>query len=199
MRKILIDTDIILEYLLNRGDFKREAEVLWKMIESRRFEAFVTENGLEKIRFYVSRLTNTNDGIKIIKSLQKKIKICPVNKDIIEEARKSNIRDFDAAIAVICATQMNLDTIVAWKPEYFESEISTIKVLSVSKLFIFDLEESFNKNVAKKIFVTRRFPLQRNDKYWNFINSIIIALSSLLQCQSVDLYVSPDDDDLSLQ
>jgi predicted nucleic acid-binding protein len=37
MRKILVDADIILEYLLNREDFRVEAEKLWEMIESQKF------------------------------------------------------------------------------------------------------------------------------------------------------------------
>lgn len=40
MKKLLVDADIILEYLLNREEFSMEAQTLWKMIESQKFEAF---------------------------------------------------------------------------------------------------------------------------------------------------------------
>ncbi|WP_157951242.1 PIN domain-containing protein [Cyanothece sp. BG0011] len=141
----MVDPDIILEYLLNRGDFRIEAEVIWKMIESQVLELFVTENGLEKVHFYVRQLTNTNDGIKIIKSLQKKLKICPVDKDIIYEAKTSNLRNFDAAIQVICATQMRLDAIVAWNPKDFDVELSSIKILSIYEIFKMELDKNFSQ------------------------------------------------------
>ncbi|MDJ0660293.1 MAG: hypothetical protein QNJ42_12500 [Crocosphaera sp.] len=134
MEQILVDADIIVEYLLNRGDFRIEAQTIWTMIESQKFEGFITESGLEKVKFYISQLVSANDEIKIIKSLQKTLKTCSVNSYIIHEARTSHLRKFDAAINVVCATQMNLDGIVAWKPEDFESETSDIKIFSISQL-----------------------------------------------------------------
>ncbi|MEA5537142.1 PIN domain-containing protein [Crocosphaera sp. XPORK-15E] len=81
--RILVDADIIVEYLLNREDFRIEAEILWKIIESRKFEAFITENGLAKICFYISQLVNPDDVQETINELQKVLKVCPVNNDIV--------------------------------------------------------------------------------------------------------------------
>ena len=113
MKKLLVDADIILEYLLNREEFSMEAQTLWKMIESQKFEAFITEIGLAKICFYISQLANPDYVQETINDLKKSIKICPIDKDIIHKARTSHLRNFEVAIQVVCATQMNLDAIVA--------------------------------------------------------------------------------------
>jgi predicted nucleic acid-binding protein len=108
MRKILVDADIILEYLLNREDFRVEAEKLWEMIESQKFKAFITESGLAKICFYVSQLGTPDYVQEFINNLKKLIKTCPIDEDIIHKARASNLSNFEAAIEIVCATQMEL-------------------------------------------------------------------------------------------
>lgn len=121
------------------------------MIESQKFEAFITESGLAKICFYISQLANPDYVQETINDLKKSIKICPIDEDIIHKARISHLRNFEVAIQVVCVTQMNLDAIVAWNLEYFDIETSTIKVFSIIKLFIFYLDKSFSEESKKVI------------------------------------------------
>jgi predicted nucleic acid-binding protein len=145
MRKILVDADIILEYLLNREDFRVEAEKLWEMIESQKFKAFITESGLAKICFYVSQLGTPDYVQEFINNLKKLIKTCPIDEDIIYKARASNLSNFEAAIEIVCATQMELDGIVAWKPEEFDANVFRVKVFSIYKLFALELVEVYDQ------------------------------------------------------
>ena len=151
MKKFLIDADIILEYLLNREEFRIEAEYLWRKIEYQQFEAFITEVDLKKLTFILAQLTNTNDRVEVFEDLQKLIKICHINQDTIHKARTSHLRSFDAAIQVVCATQMNLDAIVAWNFEYFDIETSIIKVFSLHEFCIFVLDTNFSEQSKKTI------------------------------------------------
>jgi len=187
MKKFLVDADIILEYLLNREEFRIEAEILWEMIESRKFEAFITESGLAKICFYISQLANSDDVQEIINDLKKSIKTCLIDQDIIHEARASNLKDFEAAVEVVCATQMDLDAIVAWNPKDFNAEVSLVKVFSIHKLFALELvkvyEEEKEFPSPKDLAMLSQF-VNEGVKRINVVN-IITSRASLIVINSV--------------
>jgi len=165
MKKILVDADIILEYLLNREEFNTEAKYVWEMIESRKFEAFITGSGLAKICFYISQLANPDDVQRIINQL-KEIKTCLIDQDVIHKARAINLRDFEAAIEVICATQMDLDAILAWKPEDFDASVLGFRIFGVCELFTMELMELTEVYEKKEEFP----PRQALDRLPQFVN-----------------------------
>jgi phycoerythrin beta chain len=187
MRKILVDDDIILEYLVNREEFRIEAGSVWEMIESKRIEVFITESGLEKIHLYIGQLANSNNVKKIIDRLKKTMKICPINKGVIRDARTMNLRNFEAAIKVICAIQMDLDAILAWNPKDFFPDTYLIKVLSIYQLFALELAEVYEEKKgfpSQKALAKLSQSFNEGNKRLNIIN-IIASRASLITKDSV--------------
>ncbi len=60
------------------------------------------------------------------------MKICPVNRRILQAAILSNLNDFEDAVQLVCATSLNLDAIVTRDSTDFAG--STIPIFSAGEL-----------------------------------------------------------------
>ncbi len=131
--KVLIDTNIILDYLLEREPFREDAESLFMAIALRQITGYVTATTLTDI-FYIAYKQTRN--IQLAKEAIAKIlaimEICPVNRKVIESAFNFDLNDFEDAVQIFCAINDNLDAIVTRDLRGFSS--SPIPVFSISKL-----------------------------------------------------------------
>ncbi len=132
---IQVDSHLILETLLNRSRCQFIAEdaiTLWKLLQPPHVQGYITESGLNQIHFHLRKLKDEKAADQIVSDIQDIIKICPVNRRIEDKARSLHIRDFESAIEVACAIEMNISAIVTQNPQKFEG--SGLSILSVSDL-----------------------------------------------------------------
>lgn len=119
--KFLIDLDLLLDAILNRQLFSYDAKLLWGKIESKAIEGYVTETGLDKIISIVGSLTNSEqEANEVIDLVQATIKIAYVNSQKLQLARKLPLKDFDAALELVCAEAYDVLAVVTDQPEKFE-------------------------------------------------------------------------------
>ena len=115
--RILVDADLILEALMNRNTVTDVRDLLDKV--NPWIQMYITDVGWEKIYTYLNHLQNTKIAEMVIKWLQQKIKICSVNRSILQQARFLPIKDFESAVEIICASDRQLDAIVTHKYDDF--------------------------------------------------------------------------------
>jgi predicted nucleic acid-binding protein len=131
--KVLIDTNVILDFLLERDPFQQDAEALFEAIAAGQVIGYVTATTLTDI-FYISRRhTGSIDLAReaVLTTLDTTI-ICPVNRIILESALAFGIADFEDAVQIACAIDQGLEVICTRDMKGFLS--STIPVLSVRQL-----------------------------------------------------------------
>ncbi|MBE9128365.1 MULTISPECIES: putative toxin-antitoxin system toxin component, PIN family [unclassified Coleofasciculus] len=131
--RVLIDTNVILDYLLEREPFLQDAELLFQAIGSEQVIGYVTATTLTDI-FYIARkqTQSIEQARQVISITLAVMEICPVNRAVLEVALTSGIRDFEDAVQVACAMAQNLDAIITRDTEDFSN--ATVPVLSVSQL-----------------------------------------------------------------
>jgi predicted nucleic acid-binding protein len=131
--KILIDTNIILDYLLEREPFLPEAELLFQAIDSGKLIGYVTATTLTDI-FYIARRQTQSIELarQAISTTLTIMVICPVNRAILEAAFASGLADFEDAVQIYCAVYQGLDAIITRDRKGFSN--SAIPVLSVRQL-----------------------------------------------------------------
>lgn len=110
--RVLVDTNIILDVLLNRQPFVEDATVLLQKIESKQIEGCIAATTLTNI-FYIVR---KGKGIELAKQAITRIlagmEICAVDRNILEVAFASNLNDFEDAVQIACALANDVDTII---------------------------------------------------------------------------------------
>mgnify|MGYP006274087949 CR=1 FL=1 len=142
MKRVLLDTNIILDFLLEREPFFTEANVLFQSILSREVQGYVTATTLTDI-FYIAKKSK---GAEIAKQYVSNIlvimKICPVNRRILQTAISSNLKDFEDAVQLVCATRLNLDAIITRDRQGFAG--ASLPILSPGELLQIMAEEREN-------------------------------------------------------
>jgi predicted RNA-binding Zn-ribbon protein involved in translation (DUF1610 family)/predicted nucleic acid-binding protein len=133
MIRVLVDADLILEVLLNRSGFVADAEEAFEMLQSQRIQGYVSELGLKKINLVLSQLEGSEVAEEIVAAIEDVVKACPVDFTLAQQARSLNIRDFESAVEVVCATAMSIGAIVTSDPQDFAG--ADLPVLQVGDLW----------------------------------------------------------------
>ena len=131
--KVLVDTNVLLDFLLEREPFKKDAEELFAAIDSGQIIGYITATTLTDI-FYIARKHTRSLELarEAVSSTLETMTICPVNRNVLEAAFASGLTDFEDAVQIYSAIAQNLDAIVTPDTKGFVS--SPIPVYTVQKL-----------------------------------------------------------------
>jgi predicted nucleic acid-binding protein len=131
--RVLLDTNIVLDYLPEREPFLQNAEALFEAIDSGKVVGYVTATTLTDI-FYIARRQTRNVELarQAVSTTLAATVVCSVNRAILESAFASGLADFEDAVQISCAVSQNLDLIVTRDIQGFSS--SPIPALSVQQL-----------------------------------------------------------------
>ncbi len=136
--RVLVDTNIVLDFLLQREPFFQDADLLFQAIDSGQVVGCVTATTLTDI-FYISRkhTRSIEQARQAISETLTVMVICPVNRAVLEAAFRSGLDDFEDAVQIFCAVEQGLDAILTRDAKGFLS--SSIPVLSIQE-FLQQLE-----------------------------------------------------------
>lgn len=131
--RVLIDTNIVLDFLLQREPFFQDAELLFQAINAGHAVGYVTATTLTDI-FYISRkhTRSLEQARQAISATLTAMEICSVDRAVLELAFNSGLVDFEDAVQIFSAVAQGLDAILTRDTQGFLS--SPILVLSVQEL-----------------------------------------------------------------
>jgi predicted nucleic acid-binding protein len=129
---VLVDTNILLDFLLQREPFFHDAERLFQAIDSGQIVGYATATTLTDI-FYIARrhTRSIEQAREAVSETLTAMEICPVNREVLEVAFSSGFADFEDAIQVACAVAQGLDAILTRDNQGFLN--SSVPVLSVQE------------------------------------------------------------------
>ena len=127
--KVLIDTNIILDFILKREPYYRSAAKINILSEKRYITAFISASAVTDIYYIAKReLKSKGKAIELLKNLLKIIYIASVTADNIHEALDLKWDDFEDSVQYISGKSISADYIITRNPKDFEN--SQIKVIS---------------------------------------------------------------------
>ncbi len=110
--KILIDTNVVLDLLLEREPFLETAILLFEKIERGNFTGYIAATTITNI-FYIIRKTEGHEvALGAINRLLIGLHFCGVDRHTVETALNLGLKDFEDSIQLACATLNQLDGIV---------------------------------------------------------------------------------------
>jgi predicted nucleic acid-binding protein len=131
--RVLIDTNILLDFLLQREPFFQDAELLFDAIDSGLVIGCVTATTLTDIFYIAQKHTRSIEQARqAVAEILTVMTICPVDRAVLESAFNSGLTDFEDAVQIFCAVTQGLEAILTRDKRGFLS--SPIPVLSISEL-----------------------------------------------------------------
>jgi predicted nucleic acid-binding protein len=130
--RVLIDTNILLDFLLQREPFFQNADLLFQAIDSDRILGYVTATTLTDIYYIARRHTGSVEQARqaILETLTA-MAICPVNRAVLESAFSSGLTDFEDAVQIACAVAQGLNAVVTRDTDFSSTLISVLTVEEV--------------------------------------------------------------------
>lgn len=110
--RVLLDTNVILDLLLDREGFVEEAITIWDANNSGSIEIFLAAIS-PTIIFYVARkLKGKEIALRYIEDILAATQICPLTQQIFLHSITLPLTDFEDAVQVASAISSQLDCIV---------------------------------------------------------------------------------------
>ena len=98
MAKILIDTDVILDFFFDREPFSENAAKILSLCESKEITGFVTPVIISNVYYLLRQTAKHEKVIEKLKMLVSITEILVINKDSILQALNSEFKDFEDAL-----------------------------------------------------------------------------------------------------
>lgn len=112
MNKVLIDTDVVLDFFFDRKPFSDEAARIFSLCESGKIEGYITPVICNNV-YYILRQTAGHE--KVIEKLSKLLTITDVlsiDKDVVLQALSSGFRDFEDALQNFSAIKAGIINVI---------------------------------------------------------------------------------------
>jgi len=128
MKKLFLDSDVLLDLLLDRKPFSENISSLIEYCILNNIEMFSSPICIANINYIIEKFENkTNANLKTNKLLEI-IKVENVGQSEITMAKLSNFKDFEDAIQNFCAVRNGHKIIVTRNvKDYKESQLSILK------------------------------------------------------------------------
>jgi predicted nucleic acid-binding protein len=110
--RVLIDTNVVLDFLQEREPFVKDAARLFERVDAGELEGFIAATTITNIYYIVRRAAGMEVAQGAIAQVLADLTICPVDRDILEQAIKLNFQDFEDAVQYACGVVHSVDVIV---------------------------------------------------------------------------------------
>jgi len=136
MNKILIDTDVLLDFFFDRKPFSENSAIILNMCERKDVMGFVTPLIISNSYYLLRRTAKHEKVIEKLKQLLTIVDVLSMNKQIITNALNSDFKDFEDALQNFAAVSNGeIDVIVTRNVKDFKkSEIAILTPESFVKL-----------------------------------------------------------------
>jgi predicted nucleic acid-binding protein len=129
---VLLDTNIVLDVLLERAEWLAEADVIWRASGDGRLSSHVTASSITDIYYISRRLAGSDRARQGVRRYLDRLSIIPVTGERLEAAFSLEGRDFEDDLQMACASAERLDAIVTRNPGDFTD--SPIPVITPAEL-----------------------------------------------------------------
>ena len=127
--KILVDTNVILDVLLNRPDFVANSQAALEKAISHGYRLYFSSSAATDVYYLVRKQTGDKElALKAIKQLAEFLTYAEVNENCILTATLSKLSDYEDAVVDAVATNVKADYILTRNLEDFKN--SNCKAIS---------------------------------------------------------------------
>ena len=124
--RVIIDTNVVLDVLLEREPFVKAAVDVFCLVEESRLDAFICATTITTIDYLLTQSLPASEARDTLHRLISLFEIATVNRSVIERALMSKINDFEDAVLDEAGQMAGADSVVTRNTKDFTG--STLKV-----------------------------------------------------------------------
>ncbi len=125
MKKVFVDSDVILDFLLDREPFINEITELIKGSVNNIISLYVSSITVTNLNYIIGRIENRRSADAKTKKILKLVKVENVGQTTIDKAIASKFKDFEDGVQNFCAEEANHKIIITRNTkDYKESKLA---------------------------------------------------------------------------
>lgn len=133
MKKVFIDTNILVDLLADRKPFSKYAVEIFNTAENKKIKLFTSSHSIATTYYLLKKFVDDKTLREILLGLFEYVTIIPVDKEVLTKGLRSKQKDFEDSIQIYCATSIEkMDCIVTRNMKDFKG--SEIPVLAPDEL-----------------------------------------------------------------
>ena len=117
--KVLLDTNVVLDVLLDRKPHVADSARIFRLVEEGKATGLLCATTLTTLDYLLSQSLGRPDSRAVLARLLRLFEIAPVTRTVIEGALRSEMADFEDAVLVYAARQAGADAVVTRNPKDF--------------------------------------------------------------------------------
>lgn len=125
--KVLLDSDVILDFFLGRELFYKNSTQIFKLCENKNIEGFTTPVIISNVFYILKKEYGNTFSLECIKDLIEIIDIVNISKNSIQQAIDSEFSDFEDALQSYSAEEYKMDCIITRNTKDYKN--SKLKVM----------------------------------------------------------------------
>jgi predicted nucleic acid-binding protein len=131
MKKLFIDTNILLDLLAERKPYYNEAAALFSMADKNRILLSISSLSIVNTHYILRKLRSGQEANRIIRTVKVLVNECALDDKITNLALNSDFNDFEDAIQYFTAIENRQDIIITRNRSDFKS--SSLPVMSAGE------------------------------------------------------------------
>ncbi|WP_029523038.1 PIN domain-containing protein [Persephonella sp. KM09-Lau-8] len=120
--RVLIDTNVILDLLLDRKPFSKQSALLISKVEKGEFTGVLCAITITTIYYLVRKSLDKKEAEKSIDLIFSLFEMATVNRTVLETARKLDFNDFEDAVIYASAIHSNCDVLITRNMKNFKAD-----------------------------------------------------------------------------
>lgn len=136
MRRILLDTNVVLDVLLDRRPHAEASAAIWSAVETGIAEGMLAAHAVTTVHYLVQKKKGNAGARRAVSSLLRVFHVAGVDGPVIQEALQLPFSDFEDAVTAAAARVAGCHYIVTRDPKGFrESPVRALTPEAVRPIF----------------------------------------------------------------
>jgi len=119
MKRVLIDTNVVLDVLLERKPHMAASAAVWDAIESGGAEGYLAVHAITTIHYLARKQLGARRAKRVIASLLQVFRVAAVDGNVLRDAVQYETLDFEDAVSTAAAETTGCEAIVTRDPKGF--------------------------------------------------------------------------------
>jgi len=121
MRRLLIDTNIILDLLAKRDPFYDFAAEIFSLADTNKIELYTSSISIINTNYILSKILSEKEAREILRKFRILVKVLPCDEKIIDLGLNSSFKDYEDAVQYFTAIENQMDGILTRNVKDFKS------------------------------------------------------------------------------
>ena len=124
--RIFLDTNVILDFFLEREPFYYDAPKLWAACEEGAVDGYVSALTINNVHYIAQRIKNPTTAMIAVRGILDVFNVVPLDKELLRRAADLHDRDYEDDIQLQSAVKAGCSHLFTRDPTHFHSKAIAI-------------------------------------------------------------------------